>query len=79
MGINKSPNTWPIPAGTRDLLPGEAKRRREMEARLVQVFEQREYQEVATPVLEYFDTLAVDLSEEIGESFIVCSTGMAGS
>lgn len=66
MGINKSPNTWPIPAGTRDLLPGEAKRRREMEARLVQVFEQREYQEVATPVLEYFDTLAVDLSEEIG-------------
>jgi ATP phosphoribosyltransferase regulatory subunit len=66
MGVNQYPNTWPIPAGTRDLLPGEAKRRREMEARMVKVFAQRDYQEVVTPVLEYFDTLTIDLGEEIG-------------
>ncbi len=67
MAVDKYPGTWPIPAGTRDLLPGEARRRRALENQMVTVFERWGYQEVATPTLEYFDTLAIDLGEEVGE------------
>ncbi|NLK50955.1 MAG: ATP phosphoribosyltransferase regulatory subunit [Syntrophomonadaceae bacterium] len=65
MALNKPPGTWPIPAGTRDLLPGEARRRRELEADLAKTFQRWNYQEVVTPTLEYYETLAVDLGEEV--------------
>jgi len=62
---SKPPGVWPIPAGTRDLLPGEAKRRRLLENTLAGIFEQWGYSEVATPTLEYYETVAVEMGEEL--------------
>jgi len=56
---------WPIPSGMRDLLPEEARQRRELENRLVDVFTGWGYQEVATPTLEFYDTLAVEMDAEL--------------
>jgi len=47
-----------VPTGVRDILPGEAKRKRQMESSFVDMFEQWGYQEVVTPTFEYFDALA---------------------
>lgn len=66
MVINKLSGSWPIPSGTRDVLPGEAKKRRVLENKIVEIFEKQGYQEVATPTVEFFDTLAFDLGEEVG-------------
>lgn len=64
MGI-KSPGVWPIPAGTRDLLVGEAKKRRILENRLAELFESQGFDEVMTPTLEFFETMAVEMGEEL--------------
>lgn len=49
---------FPIPYGTRDLLPREAWRKRLLERGLADLFSRWGYREVATPTLEYADTLA---------------------
>lgn len=54
-----------IPAGMRDLLPGEAQEKRELENKWSQLFSSWGYQEVVTPTVEYLDALAVDTGEEI--------------
>jgi ATP phosphoribosyltransferase regulatory subunit len=48
----------PIPPGTRDVLPGEMRELRKLQAALLTVFEDRGYGEVATPALEYDEVLA---------------------
>jgi ATP phosphoribosyltransferase regulatory subunit len=61
----KNPGIWPIPAGTKDLLPGEAKRRRVLENQLAELFESQGFEEVITPTLEFFETMAVELGDEL--------------
>jgi ATP phosphoribosyltransferase regulatory subunit len=48
----------PIPPGTRDVLPDEMRELRRLEAALIEVFEARGYGEVATPAIEYDETMA---------------------
>ena len=47
-----------VPYGTRDVLPGEAAARRQMEDRICGLFTLWGYDEVATPTFEYLDTFA---------------------
>ena len=47
-----------VPYGTRDVLPGEAAARRRMEDKIVRLFAQWGYDEVATPTFEYLDTFS---------------------
>ena len=48
----------PIPAGTRDVLPDEMRELRKLKNALLDVFERRGYGEVATPAIEYEETMA---------------------
>jgi ATP phosphoribosyltransferase regulatory subunit len=47
----------PIPAGTRDVLPDEMRELRKLKNALLEVFESRGYGEVATPAIEYDETM----------------------
>ena len=47
-----------VPYGTRDVLPGEASARRQMEDKICNLFTLWGYDEVATPSFEYLDTFA---------------------
>jgi ATP phosphoribosyltransferase regulatory subunit len=47
----------PIPPGTRDVLPDEARELRKLLSALVDVFEEKGYGQVATPALEYDEVL----------------------
>ncbi|QNB47677.1 ATP phosphoribosyltransferase regulatory subunit [Thermanaerosceptrum fracticalcis] len=49
--------TWNIPVGMRDWLPGEAARRRDLTNELLQTMATWGYTEIATPLLEYYQTL----------------------
>lgn len=49
--------TLEIPYGTRDFLPREAAEKRAIENKIAKVFQQWGYDEVATPTIEYLDTL----------------------
>lgn len=46
-----------IPSGMQDTLPGECARKRQLEQRLRQLFILEGYQEIETPILEYYDAL----------------------
>jgi len=48
----------PIPSGTRDVLPDEMRELRTITGRALEVFQGHGYGEVATPALEYEETLA---------------------
>jgi ATP phosphoribosyltransferase regulatory subunit len=47
----------PIPPGTRDILPDEMRELRRLHLALIEVFESRDYGEVATPAIEYDEVL----------------------
>lgn len=53
-----------LPAGTRDWLPAELRRKRAVEEALRAVFAARDYEEVQTPHFERFDVLASGLGAE---------------
>ncbi|PKM83320.1 MAG: ATP phosphoribosyltransferase regulatory subunit [Firmicutes bacterium HGW-Firmicutes-14] len=53
-----------IPAGVRDLLPGEALRKRSLENDFEKIFRVWGYQEVITPTFEYYDVLSVGRGAE---------------
>lgn len=53
-----TPAIHPIPSGTRDVLPDEMRELRAITATALDVFTAAGYGEVATPALEYEDTLA---------------------
>ncbi|MBC9784717.1 ATP phosphoribosyltransferase regulatory subunit [Heliobacterium chlorum] len=61
----KDRNLLQIPAGMRDLLPGDARNKRILENKWTDLFTTWGYQEVITPTVEYMDALAVDTGEEI--------------
>ncbi|MBR4082410.1 MAG: ATP phosphoribosyltransferase regulatory subunit [Clostridia bacterium] len=46
-----------IPSGMQDTLPGECARKRQLEQILRQLFTLEGYQEIETPILEYYDAL----------------------
>ncbi len=46
-----------IPTGMQDTLPGECARKRQLEGTLRRIFTLAGYQEVETPILEYYDAL----------------------
>ena len=46
-----------IPSGMQDTLPGECARKRQLEETLRRLFTLRGYQEIETPILEYYDAL----------------------
>lgn len=46
-----------IPNGMQDTLPGECARKRQLESLLRQLFTLQGYQEIETPILEYYDAL----------------------
>jgi ATP phosphoribosyltransferase regulatory subunit len=48
----------PIPPGTRDVLPDEMRELRRLNRRLIEVFEDSGYGEVATPAIEYDEVLS---------------------
>ena len=50
--------TFPIPPGTRDILPDEMRELRALQASLSEVFERHGYGEVRTPTIEYGEVLA---------------------
>jgi ATP phosphoribosyltransferase regulatory subunit len=52
-----------MPGGVRDLLPGEARCKREVENSLLKLFCSCGYQEVVTPTFEYYDVLAPALND----------------
>jgi ATP phosphoribosyltransferase regulatory subunit len=53
-----APTIHPIPSGTRDVLPDEMRELRAITATALETFQRAGYGEVATPALEYEDTLA---------------------
>ena len=46
-----------IPSGMQDTLPGECARKRQLEGQLRRLFTLQGYQEIETPILEYYDAL----------------------
>jgi ATP phosphoribosyltransferase regulatory subunit len=54
----ENPGTVLMPGGVRDLLPAEARCKRELENRLLSLFASWGYQEVVTPTFEYYEALA---------------------
>src|SRR5207244_2997015 len=56
-----------VPPGMRDLLPGEAARARGVTDRLLARLRRWGYREVATPTIEYFDTLVRGEGTEAGD------------
>jgi ATP phosphoribosyltransferase regulatory subunit len=52
-----------MPGGVRDLLPGEAHRKRELENKLLKLIISWGYQEVVTPTFEYYEVLAPALGD----------------
>ncbi|MBQ8201436.1 MAG: ATP phosphoribosyltransferase regulatory subunit [Clostridia bacterium] len=46
-----------IPSGMQETLPGECARKRQLEQKLRQLFTLEGYQEIETPILEYYDAL----------------------
>ena len=46
-----------IPSGMQDTLPGECARKRQLEGLLRHLFTMQGYQEIETPILEYYDAL----------------------
>ncbi|MFZ5626661.1 MAG: ATP phosphoribosyltransferase regulatory subunit [Bacillota bacterium] len=55
---------WRIPAGVRDWLPGERASRRQLEEIMTRTFALWGYREVATPTLEYWDSISLGLNDE---------------
>ncbi|HZV73529.1 MAG TPA: ATP phosphoribosyltransferase regulatory subunit [Conexibacter sp.] len=53
-----APTIHPIPSGTRDVLPDEMRELRAITTTALEVFQRAGYGEVATPALEYEETLA---------------------
>jgi ATP phosphoribosyltransferase regulatory subunit len=54
-----------IPKGVRVYLPPQAARKREIETKLLSVFQRWGFQEIVTPSFEYYDVLALGGGEEL--------------
>ncbi|MGB9793260.1 MAG: ATP phosphoribosyltransferase regulatory subunit, partial [Thermacetogeniaceae bacterium] len=56
-----------MPGDVKDMLPAEAKRKRELETRLLGLFESYGYQEVVTPTFEFYEMLEPALDRGMRE------------
>lgn len=66
-------NIYEIPPGVRDLLPHQARWKRQMEDRLAELFSRWGYEEVLTPTFEYYSSLTEQgsgLDEELLYKFL---------
>jgi ATP phosphoribosyltransferase regulatory subunit len=54
-----------IPKGVRVYLPPQAALKRELESKLLSVFQRWGFQEIVTPSFEYYDVLALGMGEEL--------------
>ena len=61
--------TFPIPPGTRDILPDEMRELRRLSANLLETFERFGYGEVWTPTMEYEDVLVQGDERAAGVSY----------
>ena len=61
--------TFPIPPGTRDILPDEMRELRQLSANLLSTFERFGYGEVWTPTMEYEDVLVQGDERAAGASY----------
>jgi ATP phosphoribosyltransferase regulatory subunit len=61
--------TFPIPPGTRDILPDEMRELRQLSASLLGIFERFGYGEVSTPTMEYEDVLVRGDERAAGASY----------
>jgi ATP phosphoribosyltransferase regulatory subunit len=52
-----------IPYGTKDLLPLEAKQKRQVEGALAELFSRWGYEEIVTPAFEYLETLSTGMED----------------
>lgn len=68
-GEDKAANAVPVPTGTRDVLPEEMAELREISARALAEFTSSGYGEVATPALEYEETLRTGAPEHSGKVY----------
>ena len=61
--------TFPIPPGTRDILPDEMRELRRLSTNLLETFERFGYGEVWTPTMEYEDVLVQGDERAAGASY----------
>lgn len=59
-----------VPVGTQDCLPSECRRKRWVEARLRKVFTRAGYDEIETPVFEYYDVFTHDAVPYVQEEIV---------
>lgn len=59
------PTPWLLPDGIEESLPPDAYRREMLRARILNLFLSRGYQLVATPLIEYVETLLGDMSADL--------------
>ena len=60
---------YPIPAGTRDILPDEMRELRQLSSTLLETFQRFGYGEVSTPTMEYEDVLVQGDERAAGASY----------
>ena len=60
---------YPIPAGTRDILPDEMRELRQLSSALLETFQRFGYGEVSTPTMEYEDVLVQGDERAAGASY----------
>jgi ATP phosphoribosyltransferase regulatory subunit len=61
------PTPWLLPDGIEESLPPAAYRREILRARLLDIFTSHGYQLIATPLIEYVETLLGDMSADLSE------------
>lgn len=66
--MEKSEAVIKIPYGTRDFLPLDARRKRDIEETLARRFSQWGYEEVVTPTMEYMETLTTGTGTDMSEN-----------
>ena len=70
-GPDLTANTVPVPTGTRDVLPEEMAELREISSRALAEFTSSGYGEVATPALEYEETMRLASPDHAGKIYRV--------
>ena len=63
------PTNYPIPTGTRDILPDEMRELRQLSSALLDTFQRFGYGEVSTPTMEYEDVLVQGDERAAGASY----------
>jgi ATP phosphoribosyltransferase regulatory subunit len=66
---DSTPTTYPIPTGTRDILPDEMRELRQLSSALLDTFLRYGYGEVWTPTMEYEDVLVQGDERAAGASY----------